>query len=283
MATPEKQLPPPDSSPKRDDELEQYFGDRSRIDHSINLGFENQDEIEHAIASLKRLMVHPAVSERVIGKYQGILEGQLPHVAQRQTNRRRLIRNLVVGGIAVAVVPVVYTNCLSPEVQQRVQEEERQRKLELESRRTLGLAATSISSYGWRARYGQKQEGIQYEDTGITFTVGKRTYINYHQSPLLEDTGLWLDRYVRTDGKLVPRLYVQTVGTELSSSVASDDWILRDSSDNDSLIDTRVLILENDRDPILRPLRLYASIDPIKGGESFEVKLKKPVDQNQKR
>lgn len=275
----------PENLPARgEDELEEYFGDRTKIDHLQDLGFDSQEQVHAALAGLDRLLVHPAVSERVVGKYKAILKGQLSHVAQRRTSRRRLVRNLVIGGALAVAAPVIYTSFLSPEAVQRAQEEERRYKAAFENKRTLGLSVSSKSFYGWSARYGPRQEGVQYEGIGITFTVSKRGWIRYSQSPLLEHTGLWLDSHVRsTDGKPVPKFFIRTNNPEDGSSGNEDIWLLRATDDSDSSIDTRVLILENDKDPVLRPLRLYAAIDPVDDGRYFEVKLKRPVDINQRK
>lgn len=274
----------PGPTPKETDELEEYFRDQRHIDHSRNLGFHDREEVAQAIASLQRLVTHPEVSERVIGKYQGILEGQLALVDKRQVSRRRLVKSLVFGGTGIAGATLLYSNCFSPEVYRKAAEEEQRKNQELENRRTLGLTTSSTSYYGWSVRYGQKREGLQYEDVGITFTVGSRKFVKYAKSPLLASTGLWLDSHVRsTDGKLVPKLYVRTNSAEESSGGSDDLWLLRATDDTDPLVDPQVVILENDKDPVLRPLRFYASIDPIDGGKAFDFKLKRPVDPNQRR
>lgn len=241
-----------------------------------NLGFKDKEELAIVRSGLHRIATHPAISEDVIGKYEAILDQQEPLLERRRVSRRRFLFGGALLGATALLVPSAYYSCFSPEVQQQATEAERKQKIAFEAIRTLGTAPSNPSHTGWQIRYGTKNASAQYEYNGFTIPVANMGALSSSKSIILQNTGISLKGYIRSDGIFVPIARIATALDTNRYETGFDERVLREPDSVSDSVDPRVVILENTRDPI-SPIVVRASIMAIEASHSFEVRIMKEV------
>lgn len=275
----EKVREKPNMDPIEHDEMVEAFDSRRiREQTHPDLGFTSREEVEAAIAALNKLIAHPDVSARIIGKYRLLLEQQRGIAEKKEIakkGRRAFLKKLVwsaglgvIGGSAIKGCSALLENQYNQALEAAAA---------LEATHTLGMVATTPSYRGWFAYYPRRDANITYTETGVALAVDDKKPLQGNPSSVLYDTGFFLKKHEHRSGEyeeIIPKILVVTQrAASSSSSDIAEEWVLRKTDDSSSPdLDPSVMVLEK-RDPLLtQPLKLYLQVKYL-GSNRFGVNI----------
>lgn len=264
-----------EAEPITQDELLETF-DSNRIieEKHPNLGFNSTAQVRAGQEALRLLIGHNDVSARVIGKYNLLLEQQLPYVRVREDHnrgRRKLLKSFA--ALCVAASTGVGLDLGWGELARQ----DEVKRAALENERTLGNLAPTPSAYGWTVRYPRRELVRDYIEVGVkSLSEGNR--LSGSVGSVWNSTGIQLYNFERPSDRLnVPKLHITTRIDTSGAETASEEWILREPTDySDPSIDPRAIILQKNDEALSSPLMLYLTVRKIRSDGSFEVKILKP-------
>lgn len=274
MATRKKEAEQPLT---RDELLETFDSNRIIEEKHPNLGFKSITQIRAGQEALKLLIAHNDVSARVIGKYNLLLEQQIPNVQEKEDHdrgRRRFIKSLAALGVVISTGFGINLGW-----SELVKNNEAFR-LALETEKTLGLTAPTSSAYGWTVRYPSREPRKVYSEAGLK-SLSEGGKLSGSIGSVWDTTGIKVYDFNRPSDHInVPKLHITTRVDTAGAETVSEEWILREQTDtSDPNLDPRAIILQKNDEALSLPIMLHLAIRRIKGNQSFEVKILKLTTQ----